>query len=310
MEFGIQLNPYVGTRPWERVAEAARLLDESRFASVWLYDHLLFEGDMPGHPTAEPVLECFTTLGAIAAITRRIRLGQLVLAVPYRNPALVVKMATTLDHVSRGRAILGLGAGWHQREHEGYGYGALEPVPVRMRRLEEALRLVQALWGESPASFEGEFYRVEGVRDAPAPLQRPHPPILVGGSGERVSLRLAAQYGQWCNVTGGVEKVGHLFGVLREHCARLGRPYADITRSAYITVLVGRDEADTAARRERYAGFLRGDGVVAGTPEQIVPAFEAYARAGCQHAILRMLDWSDLDTIQRFSDVVIPALSE
>src|SRR5579862_4530891 len=140
MQFGVQINPYqpgASGNPWDSVVRAARALDESGFDSLWLYDHLLYEGGYSGHPYPEPVMECFTTLGAIAAVTRRVRLGQLVLGVPYRNPALMTKEATTLDLISGGRTILGIGAGWHKREYEAYGYGAFEEVPVRMKRLEE-----------------------------------------------------------------------------------------------------------------------------------------------------------------------------
>ena len=311
MRFGLQINPYTAGADgnvWDLTAQAAQIVDVSGFDSVWVYDHVLYEGGFAGHPEPEPALECFTVLGALAAITRRVRLGQLVTAVPYRNPALVAKMATTLDHISHGRSILGLGAGWHRREYEGYGWGEFEPVPVRMRRLEEALKVILALWTASPASFDGEFYRLDAVKDDPPPIQRPHPPIMVGGSGERVSLRLAAQYAQMCNVSGGPERIAHLFEVLREHCERLGRPYADITRSVYITVMVGRDQAEADAKRRHLQAAVRGDGALAGTPEQLVEWLRGYAAAGCQHAILRMLDWAEIEPVRLFAEQVLPAL--
>src|SRR5579885_2166189 len=151
MRFGLQVNPYFAGptgNPWDAVAKAALALDASRFDSLWLYDHLLYEGGYSGHPYPEPVLESFSTLSAIAAITNRIRLGQLVIGTPYRNPALLTKMATTLDLISHGRSILGIGAGWHKREYEAYGFGAFEEVPVRMKRLEEAVRVIKKLWTE------------------------------------------------------------------------------------------------------------------------------------------------------------------
>jgi F420-dependent oxidoreductase-like protein len=313
MRFGLQVNPYFpGStgNPWDSVARVARAADESAFDSLWLYDHFLYEGGYSGHPIPEPVMECFTTLGAVAAITRRIRLGQLVLGVPYRNPAMMAKMATTLDLISHGRTILGLGAGWHQREHEAFGWGPFEPAPVRLKRLEEAVRVVLALWTERPASFAGEFYRVDNAMDNPAPLQKPHPPIMIGGSGERVTLRLVARYAQFCNVSGDPETVGRLFDALREHCERVGRPHDEITRSIYTTVIVGRDEAEVAAKRGRLSEFIPRRGALIGTPEQLVARFGDYARAGCQYVVFRTPDWIDIEPVQLFAERVIPALAD
>src|SRR5215212_8313942 len=214
MRFGLQVNPYYGGltgNPWDLVAPIAKLADESGLDSLWVYDHLLYEGGYAGHPDPEPVMECFTILGAIAAITRRIRLGQLVIGIAYRNPALTAKMATTLDLISHGRSILGLGAGWHKREYEAYGWGEFESAPVRMKRLEEALRVVKTLWTERPAAFAGTYYRLDSLQENPAPVQQPYPPIMVGGSGEKVTLRLVAQYAQFCNVSGSPETVARLF---------------------------------------------------------------------------------------------------
>ncbi|HEV8632907.1 MAG TPA: LLM class F420-dependent oxidoreductase [Chloroflexota bacterium] len=313
MQFGLQINPYYPDptgNPWPAVEKVARAVDESGFDSLWLYDHLLYEGGYSGHPFSEPVMECFTTLGAIAAVTRRVRLGQLVLGVPYRNPALTAKMATTLDMISRGRSILGLGAGWHEREYEAYGYGTFEEVPVRMKRLEEAIRVVLALWTERPASFEGQYYRLDDVKENPAPVQKPHPPLLVGGSGEKVTLRLVARYAQFCNVSGDPETVRHRLGVLREHCDRIGRPYDEVTRSIYTTVVVGRDEAEVTAKRERLSDYVPRGGALIGTPAQLIAAFRDYARAGCQYVIFRMPDWNDVEPVRVFAEQVIPGLAD
>src|SRR5439155_5950685 len=238
MRFGLQINPYLAGstgNAWDGVERAARYADDSALDSLWLYDHVLYEGGYSGHPDPEPVLECFTTLGAIAAITRRIRLGQLVVGTPYRNPALLGKMATTLDTISHGRSILGIGAAWHQREYEAYGWGTFEEIGVRMKRLEEALQLILALWTQRPARFQGTYYRLDEVQEHPDPVQFPHPPILIGGSGEKVTLRLVAKYGQMCNVQGDPSEVERLFGALQEHCRAVGRPYQEITRSIYTT---------------------------------------------------------------------------
>ncbi len=312
MKFGIQLNPYYareGESPWDSVERAARGLDSTHFDSLWLYDHFLYEGGYPAHPVPEPVMECFTTLGAVAAITQRIRLGQLVLGVPYRNPALLTKMATTLDHISRGRSILGVGAAWHKREYEGYGWGAFEDGPTRLKRLEEALQIIRALWTERPSTYKGSFYSIDEVKDSPLPLQQPHPPIMVAGSGEKVTLRLVAQYGQMCNVQGTPENVERLFGLLREHCERLERPYDGITRSIYTTLLIGQSDAEIAAKKERLADIIP-QNTLFGTPDVIIDALAQYAKAGCEYVIYRTPDWFDVEPLQLFSERVIPALAD
>jgi F420-dependent oxidoreductase-like protein len=312
MKFGIQLNPYhsgATASPWDAVERAARAVDGTRFDSLWLYDHFLYEGGYAAHPVPEPVMECFTTLGAVAAITERVRLGQLVLGVPYRNPALVAKMATTLDHISRGRSILGIGAAWHKREHEGYGWGPFEDGPTRLKRLEEALQVIRALWTEHPSSFHGSFYAIDEVKDTPLPLQQPHPPIMIAGSGEKVTLRLVAEYGQMCNVMGTPENVERLYGLLREHCERLKRPYDAITRTIYTTLLIGKSDAEIAAKKERLAEIIP-QNTLFGTPDVIVDALAQYAKVGCQYVIYRTPDWFDVEPLQQFSETVIPALAD
>ncbi len=311
MQFGLQINPYLaGTtgNPWDGVERVAQYLDESAFDSLWVYDHFLYEGGYSGHPYSEPALECFTTLGALASLTKRIRLGQLVLGMPYRNPAMMTKMATTLDMISHGRSILGLGAGWHQREYEAYGWGDFEPASVRMKRLEEGVQVVLALWNENPASFQGTYYHLDNVRDNPRPMQRPHPPIMIGGSGEKVTLRLVAQYAQYCNVSGDPEKVRQLFAALRAHCARVGRPYEEITRSIYTTVILGKDAAEVAAKREQYAAFIPEKGALIGTPAELITTFKEYAAVGTEYVVFRTPDWIEVDSLQLFAEQVIPAL--
>jgi F420-dependent oxidoreductase-like protein len=311
MKFGLQISPYASGstgNPWDSIKKAAQFADESIYDSIWIYDHFLYEGGFSAHPFSEPVMECFTTLSAIAAVTQRIHLGQLVTGVPYRNPGLMTKMATTLDIISQGRSILGLGASWHAREYKGYGWGEIEAVPVRMKRLEEALRIVLALWTECPASFDGKYYKLDQVVENPLPIQKPHPPILIGGSGEKVTLRLVAKYGQFCNVWGNPDTVRHLYGVLNNHCQQVLRPYDEITRSIQITVIIGRNQFDVEAKQERFKDYLPWNGEIAliGTPDTLIKMFKEYSQAGCQYVIFRMPDWSDLEPLQLFAERVIP----
>src|SRR3954447_2719454 len=314
MRFGLQVNPYyygATGNPWDVVAPIARVADASRLDSLWVYDHLLYEGGYAGHPDPEPVMECFTILGAIAAITERIRLGQLVIGIPYRNPALTAKMATTLDQVSHGRTILGIGAGWHQREYEAYGFGEWEPVGVRMKRLEEATQEILALWGEQPvAAYAGQYYHTQELTENPKPVQQPHPPIMIGGSGEKVTLRLVAQYAQFCNVGGDPATVGRLLEALKGHCDRLGRDYDAITKSAYTMVMIGKDEAEVERKREKLSRYIPRRGASIGTPNQLIEEFRKYAAVGVEYLIFRMPDWTDPETIQLFSDTVAAALED
>jgi probable F420-dependent oxidoreductase len=312
MRFGLQVNPYyygATGNPWDLVGPIARVLDKSRFDSIWVYDHLLYEGGYAGHPDPEPVMECFTVLGAIAAITERLRLGQLVIGIPYRNPALTAKMATTLDQISHGRTILGIGAGWHQREYEAYGFGEWEAVGVRMKRLEEATQQILSLWGAQPVpAYQGQYYHSQELTENPLPVQKPHPPIMIGGSGEKVTLRLVAQYAQWCNVGGDPETVGRLLEALKGHCDRLGRDYDAITKSCYTMVMLGKDEAAVAKKREELSRFIPRRGASIGTPDQLIEEFRKYRRAGVEYLIFRMPDWTDVETLHLFSDTVAAAL--
>jgi F420-dependent oxidoreductase-like protein len=313
MRFGLQVNPHKfgpNGNPWDRLSAVAQAMDESSFDSLWLYDHFLYEGGYGGHPDPEPVLECFVTLGAIAAITRRIRLGQLVLGMPYRNPAMLTKMATTLDVISRGRTILGIGAGWHQREHEAYGWGPLEDVPTRMKRLEEGVKVILALWKERPASFEGRFYHLDKVMDNPPPVQQPHPPIMIGGSGEKVTLRLVAQYAQMSNVNGDPETVKQRLDILRAHCARVGRSIDEIVLCNHTWVLIGRTAAEVEAKRAQFERFFPGSAGLVGTPDELIEQFRAFQAVGSQYCTIQVPDWDDVEPVRLFADTVIPALAE
>lgn len=313
MKFGLQLSPYLPGSTgncWDSVAEVAQFVDNSPFDSLWTYDHFLYEGGLSYHPFSEPVMECVTTLGALAALTHRIRLGSLVLGVPYRNPAMVAKMAATLDLISHGRLILGLGAGWHKREYEAYGWGEFEPVPVRMKRLEEAIRVTLALWTEQPAHFEGQYYRLEKVMENPKPIQEPHPPLLVGGCGKQVTLRLVAQYAQFCNVWGEPEVVKGLFEMLQDHCMRLNRSFEEITRSIMVTVILGRDAIEVAEKRDQLNPYIpyAGETTLVGTPDELIAKLRVYQEVGCQYTILRMPDWGSIEPLRLFAEEVIPTL--
>ncbi len=244
---------------FETIAGIAVTAENNGFDSVWVMDHL-YQIEMVA-PKEEPMLEAYTLLGALAARTRRARLGTMVTGVTYRNPALLAKIVTTLDVISSGRAILGLGAAWNDDEHAGYGYD-FPPAGERLDRLEEALQICRAMFTEQAPSFEGRHYRIKDVLNNPKPI-RGTVPVLIGGGGEKRTLRLVAQYGDACNLFGDPDTVRHKLDVLDRHCADVGRDPGEITRTVLSTVREPKAAAESI-RRYRDIGI---DGVVVNMPE-------------------------------------------
>ena len=244
---------------FETIAGIATTAEDHGFDSLWVMDHL-YQIEVVG-PKEDPMLEAYTLLGALAARTRRVRLGTMVTGVTYRNPALLAKIVTTLDVISSGRAILGIGAAWNDDEHAGYGYD-FPPAGERLDRLEEALQICRAMFTEPVPSFEGRHYRIRQVLNNPKPI-RGRIPVLIGGSGEKRTLRLVARYGDACNLFGGPDTVRHKLDVLERHCADVGRDSAEITKTVLFTVRDAKEAAE-AIRRFRDAGI---DGVVVNMPE-------------------------------------------
>jgi F420-dependent oxidoreductase-like protein len=207
------------------VADTARAADETGFHTLTVMDHW-FQMESMGDP-AQPMLEAYTTLGYLAAVTERIRLGTLVTGVTYRYPGLLAKTVATLDVLSQGRAFLGIGAAWYEQEHLGLGV-PFPPLKERFERLEEALQIARLMWEPGDAPYEGTHYQLARTLCDPAPLQE-HLPILIGGSGEQKTLRMVAQYADECNLFGGdLETIRHKIAVLHEHCERLGRDPGEI----------------------------------------------------------------------------------
>ncbi|GAA1970584.1 LLM class F420-dependent oxidoreductase [Microbacterium deminutum] len=217
------------------ITDTARAAEDAGFAQFTVMDHW-FQMDRVW-AASEPMLEAYTTLGFVAAGTSRMRLGPLVVGVTYRHPGLLVKTATTLDVLSGGRSILGIGAAWYEREHLGLGV-PFPPVKERFERLEETLQVALQMWGDDDGAYEGAHFRLAETLGEPKPVSRPHPPIMIGGRGERKTLRIAAQYAQIVNLTAtDPEDVTHLLDVLREHCDRLGTDYDAIEKTVIAAML-------------------------------------------------------------------------
>lgn len=294
--FGLQLPSFTfegvpDDRMFERVAETALAAEASGFDSFWVMDHYHQIGHI-GPPT-DPMLEAYTLLGAVAARTSTIQLGAMVTGVTYRNPAFLAKVVTTLDVVSSGRAILGIGAAWNDVESRAYGYD-WPPVSERMERLEDALRICRAMFTQPESTVQGTRHHVDGAINVPQPVQPGGPPILVGGGGERKTLRLTARYADLWNGFGDLDTIGHKLAVLAEHCAEAGRDPAEIAATRLCTLIVApsQEEAD-----RRAAAFRRRRGVddatlpsvlIWGTPERIGDEVQPYLDAGLAGMIFNM----------------------
>ncbi len=282
--------------------------EESGWHSLWLADHMWARG----LPDVDH-LEIWTALSALAARTTRLRLGSLVLCNSYRNPALVAKMAASLDQISEGRLELGMGAGWMEEEYRGYGYN-FPPVRVRIEQLEEGLEVVRRLFTESRATFQGKYYALDDAPNNPKPRQRPGPPITIGGSGERKLLRLVARYAdRWNCPMNAAADLPHKLEVLRSHCADVGRDPAAITVSEQVIVVLGKDDADLAQRwamaKQFLGNFADLDAIaVRGTPEQVVAGLRAKVEHGVRLFTVMFGDLAPVETIRLFGAAVIPAL--
>ncbi len=218
----------------DRLDETARVADQGGVSLLSVMDHW-FQMEMLGGPP-EPMLEGYTTLGHLSGLTERVRLTLLVTGVTYRHPGLLAKQVTTLDVLSRGRAVLGIGAAWYEREHEGLGV-PFPPLAERFERLEETLEVCHQMWSDDDGAFEGQHYRLAETVCVPPPVQQPHPLVLIGGSGERKTLRLVARYAGACNLFGAdPEVIGHKLDVLRGHCETEGTDYDAIEKTVLVSL--------------------------------------------------------------------------
>ena len=309
MKFGIH-NPSwrFGTDDagiFDAVAAKAQWAENHGFTWFSVMDHLI-QIAMAG-PPEEPFMEGWTILAALAAVTKRIRLATLVSSVHYRNPAHLAKIAANVDQISRGRLTFGIGAGWFEAEYKQYGW-AFPPKPAtRIAQMEEAVRLILAMWSEKRTTFKGKWFQADNAILEPKPVQKPHPPLMIGGGGEQLTLRAVARYANACNVGGTPDQVRHKYEVLRQHCETQKRNYDEIERTNVIGFLLARDEKALAAKRQRlevpaqYMGF-------AGTVAQVTDLVGKYKDAGSQ--LLISSTWrNDPETHELLAADVMPAFA-
>jgi len=288
MRIGLQIPSFTWPGGPEALAstldEIAAVADEGRFASLWVMDH--FFQIPPVGPAEQEMLEAYGVLHYLAARTRRLRLGALVTGVTYRHPGILVKAVSTLDVLSGGRAVLGIGAAWFEREHRGLGV-PFPPLAERFERLEEALQIAKQMWSEDDGPYEGHHHHLAETLCVPQPLQRPHPPILVGGMGERETLRLVAEYADACNLFAhaGSEVLRHKLEVLRHHCEVLERDYDTIERTCLGTLQLGPEQMSVP---------------------DVIALCRELAEAGIQHAIFNLPDVHTIRPLETLAKEVLP----
>ena len=301
-----------GPDAWARTVELAQLAERLGYDHLWVYDHV------ETVPRREPthVFEAFTTLAALAALTGEIRLGQLVTCSTYRNVGLLAKEAAGVDVISDGRLILGLGAGWYEREYRAYGWEFLPPRE-RLRVLEETVEVVKRLWTEETVTFAGRHLHLDGAFCDPKPVQR-LPEIWIGGGGEQVTLAIAARHADKTNWQVGLDEFVHKSDVLRGHCERAGRDFDSIVRTHGPDCRLFDSDGDLEAWLDSPGGgqlWGRGDHATyvrdnfVGTPEQVVEKVQAFVDAGCREFVLWFRDYPASDSLERFATDVVPKIA-
>lgn len=282
--------------------DRAALCEKLGYHSLWLVDHFWTRG----MPDLDHV-EALTMMSALAARTSKLRIGTLVLCNSYRNPALLAKSLATIDNLSDGRLEVGMGAGWMDEEYRAYGYEFPE-MPVRLKQLQEGLEILKLMFTDPKPSFKGRYYSIEGALNNPRPVQKPHPPITIGGSGEKVMLKIVAKYADRWNCPAGYKDFGHLYNVLKEHCKTVGRNPDHIDVSEQLLVCIGKDEAEVE-QKWKMAQALKPFSItgIKGTPEQLVDQLKNRVKMGITTFTIFFSDFAPPPTVEMFAERVMPA---
>lgn len=279
------------------------------FDSFWVMDH--FQQLQIIGSSQDPLLEGWTTISVLAGLTTKIKLGTLVTGVIYRHPSVLAKIGATLDVLSKGRLFMGIGAGWNEQESLAYGISSTFPsYQERLNRLEEAIRIIRDMWTKEPtSSFFGKYYQVRDAYCNPKPIQKPSPPILVGGGGERRTLKIVAKFADACNLIGSLETINRKLTVLREHCETVGRDYDSILKTKLCTVIIN-DDANAA--KKRVQEILNGmpeeqirEFAIYGTHEEVYRQIELFERAGIEYIIVNLEPSNEVDSLERFAKEII-----
>jgi F420-dependent oxidoreductase-like protein len=297
MKIGLQIPnftwPSYPNQIGSKLAEIARTADEQGFASIWVMDHFFQIGSrdrsMGLGPAEDEMLEGYSALSYMAGFTKRATLGTMVTGVIYRYPGLLAKTVTTLDVLSNGRAYLGIGAAWNEREAHGLGV-PFPPVKERFERLEEALQIVKQMWSDNNGPYNGKYYQLAETLCSPQPVTKPHPPILIGGTGEKKTLRLVAQYADACNIFArmGNDTVRSKLDILKGHCEKFGRDYNEIEKTTLSSAHLAPSQM---------------------TAKDVIEECRSLAALGVQHCIFNMPNVQDIKPLEIFGKEIIPAVA-
>jgi F420-dependent oxidoreductase-like protein len=309
-KFGVFLPFYAFTEhTFERIRNLVLECERLKYDSIWLDDHLMYG--------KHPILECWTTLSALASLTARIRLGTMVLCNSYRNPALLAKMAATFDVISNGRLEFGIGAGVQEDEHKAYGIPFLK-ASDRISRMKEATEIIKKMWTEEKANYHGKYYTINEAECLPKPLQKPHPPITIGGGGEKLTMKVAAQYAERCDwgYTPSIEQYRHKLEILKNHCNSVGRDFQEIEKSCWlggqIFIAQNRQEIDEKVSQWKpqnvsLEDFKKSSFIV--TPDECKQKIREYIGLGVTHFMLFFGDLPSLSGLRLFADKVVKNLN-
>ena len=291
---------------YEAMTRVAQAADKGRWDSIWVYDHF---HTVPT-PQRETTFECWTITSTLVRDTKRVRVGQMVGCNGYRNPSLYAKIASTVDVASHGRLNAGIGAGWYEHEWRAYGYGFPE-LKERMGMFREACEIIHRMWSEDDPVFNGKYYSIDRPINEPKGVQKPHPPLWIGGSGERVTLKLVGQFGDACNIEPNPDVVRRKLAVLREHCEAVGRNYDDIVKSVTVEVFPiskGDDPERATARARGYESFR--EGTVVADADRVVAHLEPLIEAGINYFIIYIPGVAyDHEPMLRFEAEILPRVA-
>jgi F420-dependent oxidoreductase-like protein len=305
IRFGVQTPPQNVT--WKELLDAWKLIDELGYDTAWTFDHFF---PILTDPSG-PCFEGWIALAALAAETRNVELGTLVTGNTYRNPAVLAKMGATLDHTSHGRLIMGVGAAWFELEHQAYGI-PFYTVGERIRRLDEACQLIKSLWTQPQTTFEGKYYQLTDAYCEPKPVRQPHPPLMIGGSGEKLMLKVVAKHADQWNTFGAPELFRHKLGILKEHCESIGRNLDEIevswTGTAMVTESKAEKEAVVALMQKVWGSSAEEieRRLLVGSAAEIRDRINQFIEVGVTHFIMSLMPPFNHDILRRFAEEIIP----